>query len=295
MRFGMSGCFLPEDMNDITALTCKRVRRAGFSGIATRFRANHPQTTTRTGARHLKALLDGEGIRHFQATGYEQNLIAPDSSERRNAVRIVQHAIRLAGWMGARAVATGPGSMNEEGPWFPHRDNHSEEARERLVLTLRECAKAAEDAGIILALECHQLVTLRTPEIARAVVEAVASPVVRIAYDTANWIDLSSIYDTAAAINAHADTLGDLIASAIAKDVWLENALTLHVQDGYPGFGEVDFAALFRRIEALSPDYPIIAGGTQTRELPIVSRLFHKLAKDLGIRILDSHEEPVAA
>ena len=45
MRFGMSGCFLPSDMNDITPEMCRRVRGLGFSGIFTRFRANHPLVT----------------------------------------------------------------------------------------------------------------------------------------------------------------------------------------------------------------------------------------------------------
>ena len=42
MRLGMSGCFLPADMNDIDSAMCRRVRAAGFGGIFTRFRGNDP-------------------------------------------------------------------------------------------------------------------------------------------------------------------------------------------------------------------------------------------------------------
>ena len=50
MRFGMSGCFLPANMNDIDPAMSRRVRDAGFSGIFTRFRDNDPLTTPRSDA-----------------------------------------------------------------------------------------------------------------------------------------------------------------------------------------------------------------------------------------------------
>ncbi len=290
MRLGMSGCFLPVDMNAFTPAMCRRVRRAGFSGVFTRFAANDPKTTTRAEARRLRAMLADEGVRLFQATGYWQNMITSDEAARRRSVRVIQHALRLAGWMGARGIDTGPGSMNPAGPWYPHPANFTAAAKDQLINTLRECAKAAEDAGVFLSVESHQLVTLRTPQIAREVLDAVGSPWVRCDYDSANWIDLTTLYDTGAAINAHFDLLGTHIVSCHAKDIWAENKLTVHLQDGCPGKGEMDFATLFRRMEALSPDYPVIAEGNSTRELPGVGRLFHETARALGIRVLDTDE-----
>ena len=155
---------------------------------------------------------------------------------------------------------------------------------------MRECAKAAEDAGVFLSVECHQLVTLRTPEIAREVLDAVGSPWVRCDYDCANWIDLATIYDTGAEIARHFDVLGKHIVSCHAKDIWLENKLALHLQDGCPGKGLIDFATLFGRLEALSPDFPAIAEGNSSRELPAVGRLFHETARRLGIKVLDADE-----
>jgi sugar phosphate isomerase/epimerase len=86
--------------------------------------------------------------------------------------------------------------------------------------------------------------------------------------------------------------LGKHIVSCHAKDIWLENKLTVHLQDGCPGKGTMDFKTLFRRMEALSPDYPVISEGHSTEELPAVSELFHQTARELGIRVLDTHEEP---
>jgi sugar phosphate isomerase/epimerase len=292
MRFGMSGCFLPENMDELTPSMCDRVRELGFSGIFTRFRRNDPHTTTAAQTDRVRELLTDHGIRLYQATGYWQNMITPDETVRREAVRTVQAALRLAARMGARGIDTGPGSMNPDGPWYPHPDNWTAAAERQLIKTLRECASTAESEGVYLSLESHQLVTLKTPEITAAVLDAVDSPWVRCDYDSANWITLDTIFDTTAALNHHFDVLGKHIVSCHAKDIWIENRLALHLQDGCPGKGLMDFATLFRRLEDLDPDYPVIAEGNTTEELPAVSELFQSTAARLGIRVLDAHEAP---
>lgn len=290
MRFGMSGCFLPDDMNDMTPQICQRVRELGFSGIFTRFRKNNPHETTKAQARRVRDLLAGEGLRLFQVTGYWQSLVTPDETKRREAVLTLQAALRLAGWLGSRGIDTGPGSMNPDGPWFPHPDNWTATAHRQLVKSLKECAQAAEDSGVYLSLEGHQLVTLESAEVTRDILDEVDSPWVCSDYDSANWITRETIYDTSRAINHHFDVLGDHIVSCHAKDIWIENRLALHLQDGCPGKGLMDFKTLFRRMEALSPDYPVISEGNKTEELPAVIALFRYTARELDIRVLEADE-----
>lgn len=288
MRFGMCGCFLPDDMADMTTDMCQRVRAAGFSGIFTRFRKNDPFETTREKAQQVRCLLEDNGLRMFQATGYWQTLITSDESARQQAVRTVQAALRLAGWMGARAIDTGPGSMNPRGSWFPHPDNWTATARDQLVKSLKECASAAQDANVHLCLEGHQLVTLESAEVTKHILDEVGSAWVRSDYDSANWITRETVFNTTAALNHDFDTLGQHIYSCHAKDIWIEERLTLHLQDGCPGKGIMDFQTLFRRIESLSAEFPVIAEGNTTEELPAVGKLFHCIAHDLGIIILDN-------
>ncbi len=291
MRLGMCGCFLPENMNDFTPDLCRRVRDLGFSGIFCRFRHNDPHSTPRAEAQRLRDLLADENLRLFQATGYWQNLVTGDEGQRRESVRTLQAALRLAGWLGARGIDTGPGSMNPAGPWAPHPDNWTPLARRQLIRSLRECAAAAEDAGVYLSVEAHQTVTLQTPEIALSVLDAVDSPWVRLDYDSANWINLSNAWDTGAAIDHHFDLLGEHIVSCHAKDVFVEDRLVIHISDGCAGRGMVDFRALCRRMQMLSPDYPVIVEGAQTEDLPEVSAFFQQIAAELDIRLLDADEE----
>ena len=56
----------------------------------------------------------------------------------------------------------------------------------------------------------------------------------------------------------------------------------------------MDFHTLFRRMEALSPDYPVIVEGATAEQMPAVGRLFHQIARELNIRVLDADEEPVS-
>jgi len=294
MRFGMSGCFLPEDMNDLTPQMCQRVRALGFSGIYPRFRANDPHTTPLHQAHRVRDMLAGEGVRLFQVTGYWQNLITPDEAARAEAVRTLQAALRLAGALGARAVDTGPGSMSPLGPWAPHPGNWVFDARGQLMRSLRECAPVAEEAGVFLSLEGHQLVTLESAEVMQEVLDEVDSPWVRCNFDSANWITLKTVFNTGPALGHIFDVLGDHIVSCHAKDIWIEDRLALHLQDGCPGRGLMDFTTRFTRMERLNPDYPVIVEGAITEELPQVSELFHRTARELDIRVLDADEQPAA-
>ena len=294
MRLGMCSAFLPENINDFTPEICRRVRGLGFSGVFVRTRQNDPHSTTRAEAQRFRDLLADENLRLFQGTGYWQNLVTGDEQQRREAVRTLQAALRLAGWLGARGIDTGPGSMSPHGPWAPHPDNWTPLARRQLIRSLREAAPAAEDAGVYLSVECHQTVTLESPEVALEVIDAVGSPWVRIDYDSANWLDMRTAWDSSSALNHHFDLLGEHIVSCHAKDVFVEPRLVIHVSDGCAGRGLVDFRTLCRRMHELSPDYPVIIEGAETEDLPEVSAFFHGIAAELGLPLLDADEEAPA-
>jgi len=289
MRLGLNGCFLPDDMQDITPALCQRVRALGFSGIFTRFKNNHPLETPRAAAERVRQVLADNGLRMYQSTGFWQCLVTSDETRRAESVRVLQGAIRLAGWLGSRGIDTGPGSMNPRGPWFPHPDNLTPAARAQLIKSLKECAPVAEDCGVFLSMEGHQLVTLESAEVTAEVLDAVDSPWVTSDYDSANWLTLKEAFDPTPAINRHFDVLGRHIVSCHAKDVWLEDKLSIHIQDGCPGKGNLDFRTVITRMETLSPEYPVLPEGNVTEDLPEVVALFRRLADELGIKILEEH------
>lgn len=288
MRLGLNGAFLPLDMKDITPELCRRVRTLGFSGIFTRLSQNHPLHTPKKNALRVRQLLADHGLRMYQSTGFWQNLVNPDENGRAEAVRVVQGAIQLAGWMGSRGIDTGPGSMSPRGPWFPHPDNWTPNARRQLVKSLKECAPVAQEHGVYLSMEGHQLVTLESAEVTAEILDEVNSPWVTSDYDSANWIGLKEVYDTTTAVNRHFDVLGKHIVSCHAKDIWVEDKLCVHLQDGCPGKGNMDFRTVLRRMESLSPDFPVLPEGCGTDDLPQVVALFRGFATELGIAIIEN-------
>jgi sugar phosphate isomerase/epimerase len=158
-----------------------------------------------------------------------------------------------------------------------------------LIKSLKECAHVAQDCGVFLSLEGHQLVTLESAEVTAEILDAVDSPWVTSDYDSANWLTLKEAFDPTPAINHHFDVLGKRIVSCHAKDVWVEDKLALHIQDGCPGKGYLDFRTIITRMEALSPEFPILPEGNVTEDLPQVVALFRGLADELGITILEEH------
>jgi len=290
VRFGIVGGFLPDNMADLTVEMCQQVRQLGFSGIFGRFKDDNPFQITKTDAYNVRDMLKGEGVSLFEATGYYPNLITPDDTLREQEIRRLMNALKVAGWMEARAVDCGPGSMSADGPWFAHPDNWTNDAVERLIDSLKKVAPVAEDTGVYLTIEGHQLVTLEDAQITAEVLDTVDSPYIRSIYDAANWINRETIFNTTQAIHDDFDALDKHIISAHAKDIWIENRHALHLQDGCPGKGILDFETLFTRLEALSPDYPLLVEGAASDELEAVGKLFHEIANKLNIRVLGADE-----
>lgn len=285
MRFGVSGELIPRNMDDFTPAIAARVRELGFSGIFSRFGDNDPHTTTEAQCRRVRSILDDAGLAMYQCTGYWQCLIHPDEAQRRAAVRTLQAALRVASWLGARGIDTGPGSLSPRGPWFPYPGNWTAEVRHRLIASLRECAPVAEECGVILSLEGHQLVVLDSAQTMREVLDAVASPMVKCDFDPVNWITLQTVYDTGAAITEMVRTLAPHIVSAHAKDVTIADRLVVHIDNVAAGTGILDYPTFLRLIEDLDPHFPVIVEAAALDELPAVSAFLHDTARQCGITV----------
>ena len=286
MRLGMSGAFLPRNMDDFTPEMATKVKALGFSGVFTRFGENDPFETTPAKCHRVRDLLADHGLRIYQSTGYWQPLIHPDEAERRQAVRVLQQALKIAGDLGARGIDTGPGSLNSTGPWNPHPENWNLESRQQLIKSLKESAPAAEDNQVYLSLEGHQLVVLENEQVTKEILDAVGSPWVRSDLDPANWITLKTIFRTDEAIHQMFDVLSEHIVSGHAKDITITNAHTLHLPTTSVGKGMLDFKTYLRRMEDLNPDYPLIVEGSSEAELPEASTFLHRTAQELGIDII---------
>lgn len=71
--------------------------------------------------------------------------------------------------------------------------------------TCRKAAAMAEEAGVILCLECHMLSVTQTPDCAVALMEAVNSPALRMYWQPFQWLDTEGSLSVARAVAPFAE------------------------------------------------------------------------------------------
>jgi sugar phosphate isomerase/epimerase len=253
MRIGVAGGIVPRDLDQLDAARVDQLAALGISGVGTHFRGD-PATLSRDLLRRAHDLFAARGIAIVQSWGWHQPLISDDEGVRREATRILAHAVRVAADLGAHAVMSGPGSFSKTGPWHPHPRNHSPEAEDALVRSLRETVGACEQYGVPIALEGHIVSTLDSATRIRRIIDRVGSPWIKISLDPVNYIaGFPALWDTTTLLNELFDTLGPSIVDAHIKDARARDGLVIHIDEAVPGEGVLDYATFFRRFEETLP------------------------------------------
>jgi sugar phosphate isomerase/epimerase len=249
-------------MHDVDSACAQRIHDAGFTCVAVHFLAQDPFEVKAEDCRRVRDLLADHGIAVAQSTGYAHYtipLIHPDAAVRADALRTLREGLRIGAALGAQSVLTGPGSLGASGGWSPHRDNHSQRSFDLLVDALRAATGSAESYGVPIGVEGHLLTTVDSPERMLALIDAVGSPYILANCDPVNFIGtLSDYYDTASLLRRFIVPLAGRIACAHAKDIVLENRLALHLDEGAPGEGGLDYVMFLQLLAQNAPDTSLI-------------------------------------
>jgi len=244
---------MPADVRTVDEATARRIRSAGFTGVSVVL--PDPLAPTREELIRVREVLADAGVRVAQANPRYEALVNPDEARRKEGVRVLRQACLCARWLEAGNVYVRPGSLNPRGHWLPYPGNTSPETIDRLIRSLREVVPAAEDEGVILAVEGHVTSPLETPERVRAVIEAVGSPALRFNVDPVNFVGtLADAYSSTDFLNRMFDTLGEYTVCAHVKDLAIEERLVLHIAECVPGDGLLDMETFLRRFDAACPD-----------------------------------------
>lgn len=293
MRLAVSGGLFPRHVDEFTEAMAARTREMGYTGIFTRFDQDDPFATTDAQCRRVRSILADYGLTMVQAIGHRPPLIHPDEAIRREAVKTLRAAIRIAANLGSLSCHTGPGSLAQMGAthsdwggaWDPHGDNWDPLCRAQLVKSLKEVAPAAEEHEVIVGLEGHVLVTLNSAEMMRGVLDEVDSPAIRCDLDPVNWLTLDTVFRNGPAIDHMCDVLGPRIFNAHAKDVIVQKRLVIHLDECPAGQGILDYDRFMRRVEALGPERFLVVEHAAVEELPAAKAFLDRKAAELGIRV----------
>ena len=165
----------------------------------------------------------------------------------RGLLEEVRRGLGIANALGAHVALIRSGSLNPNGPYSPHRDNHRPACRDRLLDSLRWLAEVAEALGQTVVVETHLLTIMRSPEYNRAIIRDVGSARLRLVMDYVNHFQtLHQVYDSRARLRHIFDCMGPVSAIGHCKDIAVRDGFVIHMDEEIPGEGELDLATALR-------------------------------------------------
>jgi sugar phosphate isomerase/epimerase len=258
LRLGVSGGPVPRDPADVDEPLARQLADLGVRVLTTHFQPT--PTTVAAQASRVRGVLAEHGISIVQATGYNPQLTHPDDAVLATELERLKAAFDTARLLGAEMIISGCGSRHQSHFYGPHPDNHVPATRDRLIGSLRRVVPWAQDAGVLLALECHVTTALDTPEHIHDIIQAVDSPWVRANFDPVNLLgDFQKVWHNADAMRHMWQTLGACYAkSAHIKDVVTDADFVVHISEAAPGHGHLDLDAFFEVVSQIGEDTAVI-------------------------------------
>lgn len=285
MRLGVVG--MCSDFRTLNQEEIDAIQKLQFTGISYHFASSNiplvsPEECTRCRFLLEKAQLD---LVQFGIT-YGECLFDPRPSVREAAIEAVNCGMSVASELGAFFYLFRPGSLNPDGAWTSHKDNHLPESMERLIETLKPIAENAEREALTLVMETHAISIMDSPETCREVVERVGSDRLRIVMDFVNHFQsLHQVYESEARLNHIFDVMGPIAPMAHIKDIRVENGLVLHLNEEVPGEGELALDVALKRFDALYPDGYGLIEHLPLEKIPLANTNVRKIAAENGVNI----------
>ena len=274
---------MPRDLRDVTDATTARIREIGFTGAACRY--YEPLAATRADVTRLRRVMAAGGVEPCQAVAQHPDLVSPDPRQRALGIEAMRHMCRVTRWLGAGNLYLRPGSVNPNGSWYPHPDNSRPETFATLVDSVKKVCAAAENEGVMLAVEGHVLSILDTPERIKDLIDAVGSPALGFNADPVNFVgSLADAYDTTAMVNRLFDALGEYTICGHAKDFVVQDRLVLHIEEAVIGEGLLDQAAYLRQFEEACPGGYVQIEHLPEEKIPQARRSLYNTGVQAGIR-----------
>ena len=147
-QLGIIVGMLPGDFRTFRPEQMEAIRDLGFTGFGFHLDGEEVFGITVQQCTAYRHFMAGQGLDLAQfAITYGECLFHPDPAQRERVSAKIRRGTEIAAQLEAQAFLLRPGSLNPDGPWTPHRDNHRPEHVQTLVDTLRPLAGKAEQEG----------------------------------------------------------------------------------------------------------------------------------------------------
>ena len=286
MRLGIVG-MLPGNFRTFTKEQMEAIRALEFTGFGFHFSSDDVFDVTTEDCEKYNQFMAGEGLDLVQfALTYSECLFDPDSAVRESIIRRINRGVEIARQINAHSCLIRPGSLNPDGAWTSHRDNHLPESMERLIETLTPIAQKADAESVTIIVETHAVSIMDSPETCKAIVDTVGLDSLCIVMDFVNHFQtLRQVYNSTDRLNHIFDIMGPIAPVAHVKDIKVENGLVLHINEEMPGEGELDLAQALRRFDGFYPDGYGLIEHLPMEKIPLANTNVRRIAAKNGINI----------
>lgn len=254
MRLGVCTTdFAPMGVEDLFA----RVRALGFEAVQFSFASVLESDFTAAGDLEIPpAIRDGtvEQIRRsaqryglsIVAVNGTYNMAHPDRAVREEGVRRFEVLADAVMELGCPVISLCTGTRNRDSLWRPHPDNGTPEAWSDMMEGMRALLAIAGRRGLTLAVETEASNVVDSPEKARRLLEACASPALKMIIDCANLFHAGQ---------AHPQNVRPIIARAFEQfgaDIALAHGKDIAESEGIDfcptGQGIVDYPFFLEKL-----------------------------------------------
>jgi sugar phosphate isomerase/epimerase len=190
------------------------------------------------------------------------NMAHPSAAVRDAGVHGLKNLIAWAAASKVPIVTLCSGSRDAADMWRAHPENRSPQAWQDMLETLTPALRAAEAAGILLAVEPEPANVVSNASCGRRLLDAVGSPWLKIILDPANLVNLD-------APNGDRDGLAETI------DLLVADTILVHAKDRRAdgsvcpaGEGIVEFRSFLGGLQRAGYNGPLVVHGISENEAP---------------------------
>ena len=190
--------------------------------------------------------------------GIWRNALSPDPDERKRNTDYAVEQLRLADFLNARCAVNVAGAF---GPRWDggYKANFTDEAFAQTVKMVREIIDRADVRNTYFTLEPMPWMIPAGPREYIKLLEAVGRDRFAVHMDIINMVSSAERYfHPEEFVDECFELLGRYIRSCHIKDVHLDGAYTLRLEECGPGDGEFPLRYYARKINETDPDMPVI-------------------------------------
>ncbi|WP_308636823.1 sugar phosphate isomerase/epimerase family protein [Paenibacillus silvisoli] len=193
------------------------------------------------------------------------NMAHPDDYVRRQGVDRLRVLAQASRELGTSVITLCTGSRDRENMWRPHSDNRSKEAWSDMLHTMAAAVEIAEAFDLVLGVEPELANVVCDARRAKALLDELRSPRVKIVMDAANMYNPEHGGSMNDLLSESFGLLGEHIALAHAKDIRMDDSGSEFVASGQ---GAVDYRHYLRLLSAARFQGPLILHGLSEDQVP---------------------------